>query len=107
MDPNAERSHEPLGYGVIWKEKLVVRSAIPPVWFPHSGSTSFAYDDTRPVLLPPTDAAPGKTRMVVGREKGSCKDKEAAKRTWMDDMEQKQDNRKRAGRRELALAMAS
>jgi hypothetical protein len=54
------------------------------------------------LALAPTGAAPGKTRIALGRE-----DSEAAKRTWMDDMEQKQDNRKRAGWRELALAMAS
>jgi hypothetical protein len=49
----------------------------------------------------------GKTRIPVGWEKLRCKDREAARRTWMDDMEQKKHSRKRAGRRWLALAMAS
>jgi hypothetical protein len=96
-----------LGYGISWKEKLVVRFAVPPVWFPRSG-TSFEYDDTRPVLpcgsafgrLSPIDASPGKTRIEPGRETWrTSKDTEAATWTCMEDMEEKQDRRKRAWRR--------
>jgi hypothetical protein len=89
---------DPLAYGVIRKQKLVVMIAMPPVWFSRSGSTSFSYeyDDTLPVLL------------ALGRENGrSSKDNEAAKLKWIDDIEQKQDMRKRARRWELALAMVS